>query len=144
MSGQRPTVPVDLMNAETKYVYLAVQGLTDTGPQMAAMRAVEFLATAKTTALLTRTIAAADIPAAEWILVLVEEFGFPPDYYLTIGWTTFLVFQRLACGRVQMLKSHHAQQPALAELLVDLFHVLRENGKIDRAQAINSVAGRES
>ncbi len=29
---------------------LAVQGLTDTGPQMAAMRAVEFLATAKTTA----------------------------------------------------------------------------------------------
>ena len=29
MSQHPQTVPVDLMNAETKYVYLAVQGLTD-------------------------------------------------------------------------------------------------------------------
>jgi len=65
---------------------LAVQGLTDTGPQMAAMRAVEFLATAKTTAeaapILTAFLKNKQLPA-----VLAKELGGKkiPDFIAVEG-----------------------------------------------------------
>ena len=65
---------------------LAVQGLTDTGPQMAAMRAVEFLATAKTTAeaapILTAFLKNKQLPG-----VLAKELGGKkiPDFIAVEG-----------------------------------------------------------
>jgi hypothetical protein len=54
------------------------------------------------------------VEAIEWIAILIDEFGFPPDYYERISWPAFQAFQRLAHKRrVEKLNASRRQERGL-------------------------------